>query len=150
MKIADLQTIAGRRYPARRLTQGLVGANHPLVAQGFCLGHVTLDPQGGQVPWHNQESEEIYFIIEGTAEMCLGTERQTLRGGQAVYSPPGEFHQITNVGATPLRLIYCYAPAGEVAHWRQELSGTLPKAGVAAPPLPPGAQPQYTERPASA
>ena len=36
---------------------------------------------------------------------------------------------------------------GDVAHWRQELAGTLPKAGVEAPPLPEGAQPQCTEKP---
>jgi hypothetical protein len=43
-------------------------------------------------------------------------------------------------------MIYCYAPAGDVAHWRQELDGTLPRAGVEAPPLPPGAWPQWTGR----
>jgi len=31
-----------------------------------------------------------------------------------------------------------------VAHWRQELDGTLPRAGEQAPPLPEGAQPQCT------
>ena len=36
-------------------------------------------------------------------------------------------------------MMYCYGPAGDVAHWRQELDGTLPKAGVDAPPLPAGA-----------
>jgi len=30
-----------------------------------------------------------------------------------------------------------------VAHWRQELEGTLPRAGVDAPTLPTGAQPQF-------
>ena len=35
-------------------------------------------------------------------------------------------------------------PAGDVAHWRQELDGTLPRAGVEAPPLPAGARPQCT------
>ena len=30
-------------------------------------------------------------------------------------------------------MIYCYGPAGDVAHWRQELDGTLPRAGVEAP-----------------
>jgi len=35
------------------------------------MGHVTLEPNGGQVPWHNQEQEEIYFIVEGAGEMCL-------------------------------------------------------------------------------
>ncbi|HPY31845.1 MAG TPA: cupin domain-containing protein [Verrucomicrobiota bacterium] len=147
MIISDLNQIEGRRYPARRRTQNLVGGAAPIQCQNFSLGHVTLDPRGGQVPWHNQDQEEIYFIIEGTGEMCLGGERQTLTTGQAVYIPPGVFHQLTNLGDTPLRLLYCYGPAGDVAHWRQELDGTLPKAGVEAPPLPPGAQPQCTDRP---
>jgi len=29
------------------------------------MGYVTLEPDGGQVPWHNQEQEEIYFVLEG-------------------------------------------------------------------------------------
>jgi oxalate decarboxylase/phosphoglucose isomerase-like protein (cupin superfamily) len=77
--------------------------------------------------------------------MCLGDERQVVTAGQAVYIPPGVFHQMTNIGDTPLRMLYCYGPAGDVAHWRQELSGTLPRAGNEAPPLPDGAQSQCTE-----
>ena len=72
MIIADLSQIEGRRYPARRRTQNLVGGVSPIQAQNFSMGYVTLDANGGQVPWHNQEQEEVYFIIEGTAEMCLG------------------------------------------------------------------------------
>jgi mannose-6-phosphate isomerase-like protein (cupin superfamily) len=144
MILSDLAQIPGRRYPARRLTQNLVGGVAPVQATHFALGNVTLDPQGGQVPWHNQEQEEVYFIVEGTGEMCLGEERQIVNGGQAVYIPSGVFHQLTNMGDTPLRMIYCYGPAGDVAHWRQELAGTLPKAGVDVPPLPAGAQAQHT------
>ena len=81
--------------------------------------------------------------------MCLGEERRILHTGQAVYIPPRVFHQLTNIGDTPCRMIYCYGPAGDVAHWRQELDGTLPRAGVEAPPLPEGAQPQCTEKPKS-
>jgi mannose-6-phosphate isomerase-like protein (cupin superfamily) len=147
MIVADLTTIAGRTYPARRRTQNLVGGASPIQATNFSLGFVTLEPSGGQVPWHNQEQEEVYFIVEGTGEMCLGTERRTVRGGQAVYIPPRVFHQLTNTGAAPMTMIYCYGPAGDVAHWRQELEGTLPKAGAAAPPLPGGAAPQCTTAP---
>ncbi len=147
MIIADLSQIAGRTYPARRRTQNLVGGASPIQATNFSIGHVTLEPDGGQVPWHNQEQEEIYFIIEGTAEMCLGEERQTLSTGQAVYIPPRVFHQLTNTGSTPCRMLYCYGPAGDVAHWRQEFEGTLPKAGIDVPPLPAGARPQCTDRP---
>ncbi len=147
MTIADLQQIEGRRYPARRRTQNLVGGVSPIQARHFAMGFVTLDPDGGQVPWHNQEQEEVYFILEGTAEMCLGEERQTLRSGQAVSIPPGVFHQITNIGEAPMKMLYVYGPSGDVAHWRQELAGTLPKAGIDVPPLPAGARPQCTEKP---
>jgi mannose-6-phosphate isomerase-like protein (cupin superfamily) len=149
MIVADLQSIPGRTYPARRRTQNLVGGASPVQAANFAMGFVTLEVNGGQVPWHNQEQEEIYFVVSGTGEMCLGEEKRSLTSGQAVYIPPSVFHQLTNVGDTPLTMIYCYAPAGDVAHWRQELSGTLPRAGVEAPPLPAGAHPQCTEKPHS-
>jgi oxalate decarboxylase/phosphoglucose isomerase-like protein (cupin superfamily) len=119
----------------------------PIQARHFSIGNVTLEPNGGQVPWHNQEQEEVYLVLDGTGEMCLGDERQIVATSQAVYIPPCVFHQITNIGDAPLRMLYCYGPAGDVAHWKQELSGTLPKAGVEAPPLPPGAWPQCTEKP---
>lgn len=143
MIIADLNELKGRSYPAGRRTQNLVGGVSPIQASNFAVGMVTLEPDGGQVPWHNQQQEEVYFILEGAGEMCLGGERRQLAAGQAVYIPSGVFHQITNTGATALKMLYIYGPAGEVAHWKQELSGTLPRAGVEAPPLPAGARAQY-------
>ena len=147
MIIADLASIAGRTYPARRRTQNIVGGPSPIQAKSFCAGWVTLEADGGQVPWHSQEQEEVYVVVEGTGEMCLGAERRTLAAGQAAFIPPGVFHQLTNVGPTPLVMLYIYGPAGDVAHWRQELEGTLPRAGIEAPPLPPGARPQCTRKP---
>jgi len=121
-----------------------VGGVSPVQARNFSMGMVTLDPKGGQVPWHNQEQEEVYLVLEGRGEMCLGAERREMTAGQAVYIPSGVFHQMTNTGDRPMRMLYCYGPAGDVAHWRQELDGTLPKAGAGAPPLPAGACPQWT------
>ena len=97
MITVDLAQMEGRRYPARRRTQNLVGGASPIQATHFCIGNVTLDPNGGQVPWHNQEQEEVYFVLEGTGEMCLGEERQVLSAGQAAYIPSGVFHQLTNI-----------------------------------------------------
>jgi mannose-6-phosphate isomerase-like protein (cupin superfamily) len=149
MTIADLNTIEGRAYPARRRTQNLVGGASPITCKNFSLGYVVLDPQGGQVPWHNQEQEEIYMILDGMGEMCIDEEIQIVRAGQTVYIPPRAFHQLTNIGNAPLKMMYCYGPAGDVAHWRQELSGTLPREGVDAPPLPEGAWPQCVDPPVS-
>jgi quercetin dioxygenase-like cupin family protein len=147
MIIADLNTMDGRTFPARRRTRNLVGGASPIQAKNFAMGLVILEPRGGQVPWHNQEQEEIYFIVEGTGEVCLGEERQTITSGQAVFIPPTVFHQLTNTGDTPMKMMYCYGPAGDVAHWKQELEGTLPRAGIDVPPLPEGAWPQCTDKP---
>ncbi len=143
MRLVDLNRIEGRQFPAGRRTKNLVGGASPIQADAFSLGHVTLEPRGGQVPWHNQEQEEIYLILEGKGEICLGEERTEIVAGQVVYIPPNVFHQLTNTGELPMVMIYCYGPAGDVAHWRQELDGTLPRAGVEAPELPKGAQPQF-------
>lgn len=148
MTIADLKKMEGRTFPARRWTRNLVGGASPIQASNFSMGYVVLEPRGGQVPWHNHEQEEVYIILEGEeAEICLGEDRQKIYQGQAVYIPSGEFHQLTNIGETPITMLYCYGPAGEVAHWRQELDGTLPKEGEDVPSLPQGAWPQCTEPP---
>lgn len=149
MIVADIHKIEGRTYPARRRTRNLVGGLSPIQCNNFAMGYVVLEPNGGQVPWHNQEQEEVYFVVDGTAEMCLGEERQKVTSGQAVFIPPTVFHQITNMGDTPLIMLYVYGPAGDVAHWRQELEGTLPKAGIDVPALPEGAYPQCTDKPAA-
>ena len=115
MIVSDLNETPGKTYPARRWTRNLVGGAAPIQASNFCLGYVVLEPSGGQVPWHNQEQEEVYFVLEGTGEMCLGEERQTVTSGQAVYIPHGVFHQLTNIGDTPLTMMYCYGPAALMA-----------------------------------
>ena len=145
MIIVDLNKLEGRSYPARRKTVNIVGGASPIRAKNYCIGYVILEPNGGQVPWHNQEQEEVYIILEGKGEMCLGEERSIVTSGQTVYIPSNVFHQLTNIDDVPLIMIYCYGPAGEVAHWRQELEGKLPKAGVDVPPLPQGASPQITK-----
>ncbi len=72
MRISDLDKTEGRTFPAQRLTKNVVGGPSEIQAENFSLGVVTLEPNGGQVPWHNHPQEEIYMILEGTAEMCIG------------------------------------------------------------------------------
>jgi len=150
MIIADIAKIPGNTFPARRWGRGLAGqAGQPIPAKGFTMGYVILEPNGGQVPWHNQSQEEVYMVLQGRGEICVGEEKREITAGQMVYLPPTVFHQLTNVGDSPLHMMYCYCPGGDVAHWRQELDGTLPRAGEGdTPPLPAGAQPQCTDKPA--
>ena len=96
MIVADLAQIAGRVYPARRRTQNIVGGASPIQASNFAMGMVTLEPNGGQVPWHNQEQEEVYMVLQGRGEICVGAEKREIGAGQAVFLPPTVFHQLTN------------------------------------------------------
>ena len=117
MIIADIATIAGRNFPAGRWTRGLVGqGGQPIAAKGFAMGYVILEPKGGQVPWHNQEQEEVYMVLKGRGEICIGTERREIVGGQAAFLPPTVFHQLTNTGTEPMHMMYIYLPSG--ATWR--------------------------------
>ena len=94
MIIADLAKLPGGTFPARRWGRGLVGQlGQPIAAKGFSMGFSILEPKGGQVPWHNQEQEEVYFIVQGEGEICVGTERSPIKAGQAVFMPPTVFHQ---------------------------------------------------------
>jgi mannose-6-phosphate isomerase-like protein (cupin superfamily) len=143
MDIARRNKISGRSFPAGRTSVNIVGGLSPVAAQGFALGHVVLDPDGGQVPWHNHPQEEIYYLLSGNGEMCVGSERCDISAGDVVHIPSHAYHQLTNTGSEPLEFIYCYSPAGPVDHWRQELEGTLPAAGIDAPALPEGACRQH-------
>lgn len=149
MNIYEWAESAGRKYPARRNTRNIVGGVSSIQTEEYCMGYVELDPQGGQVPWHNHPQAETYTILSGHGQMCIGNECEEVSEGQTVYIPADSFHQLTNVGDDILRMIYCYGPAGDVDHWKQELSGTLPKAGIDVPPLPEGAWPQHTDPPES-
>jgi len=142
MITTDIKKVKGRKYPAGRLTRQIAGGSSDIKPDNFCMGYVTLDPERGQVPWHVHDKEEVYFILSGVGEAVIGNEIKKIRGGEAVYIGSGIYHQITNISRTPLKMIYCYAPAGDVSHWKEELAGTLPRAGFEAPPLPAGASPQ--------
>ena len=148
MTIADLNSIAGRTYPARRRTQNLVGGASPIQATNFSMGNVTLEPNGGQVPWHNQDQEEIYFIVEGRAK-CAWAKSACAHDRQAVYIPPKVFHQLTNIGDDAVAHDVLLRTGGRRRALAAGTGRHAAEAGVEAPPLPEGARPQCTEKPKS-
>jgi len=58
-------------------------------------------------------TEEIYFILEGSALMQIEDELRHVRAGDAIAIPPGALHRITNIGADELRFLCCCAPPYE-------------------------------------
>lgn len=71
-------------------------------------------PPGTQTTKHfHPRTEEIYYLLEGTARMQIGDETRTVGPGDAIAIPPGAAHQITNVGSGVLKFLCCCAPGYE-------------------------------------
>jgi mannose-6-phosphate isomerase-like protein (cupin superfamily) len=58
---------------------------------------------------YHAETEEIYVVLDGRAEMEVDGERRDVGSGDAILIPPGAWHQITAAGG-PLRILCCCAP----------------------------------------
>ena len=77
------------------------------------LAEARLPPGASTTPHHHARTEEIYYILEGQGEMHIGLEHRTVSEGDAIAIPPGQVHQITNVGPDMLKFLCCCAPAYE-------------------------------------
>jgi mannose-6-phosphate isomerase-like protein (cupin superfamily) len=71
-------------------------------------------PVGAQTaPHYHPQTEEIYYILSGTAQMTIGSEEQQVGPGDAIAIPPGQTHTIRNIGQVPLVFLCCCAPGYE-------------------------------------
>jgi mannose-6-phosphate isomerase-like protein (cupin superfamily) len=73
------------------------------------LAEATLEPAQATQRHYHRASEEIYFLLEGTAEMELDGERRDVGPGDAVLIPAGAWHQLRARDA-PVRLLCCCVP----------------------------------------
>lgn len=74
------------------------------------LAEATLEPGAATQRHYHRESEEIYYLVEGSGEMELDGERGSVGPGDAILIPPGAWHQIRADASGPLRFLCCCAP----------------------------------------
>ena len=77
------------------------------------LAEARLPPGGATTPHYHPRTEEIYYILQGTAHMRIGEEERDVGLGDAIAIPPGAEHQICNTGAAVLKFLCCCAPGYE-------------------------------------
>ncbi len=58
---------------------------------------------------HNN-SEEIYYILEGKGIMTLGDKMFEVKAGDSICIFPKVAHQIQNTGKEPLKFLCCCSP----------------------------------------
>jgi uncharacterized cupin superfamily protein len=86
---------------------GLIGPTLGAEKLGY---NVTALPPGRRAfPLHaHRINEEMFFILEGTGEVRIGTDRFPVRRGDVIACPPGgpeTAHQIVNTGNGELRYL---------------------------------------------
>ena len=77
------------------------------------LAEARLPPGASTTPHHHPRSEEIYYILNGAAEIQIGAEVRAVRPGDAIAIPPGAQHRIHNTGDAELIFLCCCAPGYE-------------------------------------
>ena len=79
------------------------------------LAEARLPAGGATTPHRHEQTEEIYYILEGRGDMRVADREFEVGPGDAIAIPPGAVHQITNVGFTVLKFLCCCAPPYEHA-----------------------------------
>ena len=77
------------------------------------LAEARLAPGAATTPHHHAVTEEIYYILSGTAAMTLGHETRPVGPGDAIAIPPGCRHTIRNTGPVELVFLCTCAPGYE-------------------------------------
>ncbi len=83
--------------------------NAPVEKQS--LAEASMKPGQSTDRHHHKVSEELYFLLEGTALMEIDGETRHVGPGDAILIPAGAWHQIT--AETDLRFLCCCAPPYE-------------------------------------
>jgi mannose-6-phosphate isomerase-like protein (cupin superfamily) len=69
-------------------------------------------PVGAKVGRHyHVETEEIYYILQGTGQMTVGDEVRTVAAGDAVFIPRHHAHTLENTGQVPMIILLVCGPA---------------------------------------
>ena len=81
--------------------------------QNQSLAEARLAPGLATESHFHPRTEEIYYILNGEAEMTIDDEQQPVSEGDAIAIPPGQVHSIRNKGQEMLIFLCCCAPGYE-------------------------------------
>jgi mannose-6-phosphate isomerase-like protein (cupin superfamily) len=118
--VFDTREVVRYRFPTH--TNDLIMDRREAVASEAFF--VILDP-GEAPPLHiHPDAEQVFFVLEGEADMTVGNDSQEtfpLRAGDFVRTPPGTYHAVRCTGSS--RFVYlsidCFTagPPAEEPTW---------------------------------
>ncbi|KFM19507.1 Mannose-1-phosphate guanylyltransferase 2 protein [Marine Group I thaumarchaeote SCGC AAA799-P11] len=81
---------------------------------GYSLAQFTLEPEK-KSKLHKMKSSEIYYILEGKANLRINDNTMELEKDDSAYVPPNAKQSIENIGDGNLRFLCIVEPA-----WKAE------------------------------
>lgn len=99
-------------------------AHRNSVIRNQSLAEARLPPGQATTPHHHAVTEEIYYILSGSADIKIGEEARSVGPGDAIAIPPGSRHTIRNTGTDELVFLCCCAPGYD--HADTFLEGSAP------------------------
>ena len=73
------------------------------------LAEASLEPGRATTRHYHAESEEIYLLVEGGGELEVDGDRRQVGAGDAIFIPPGAWHELT-AGNDGVTLLCCCVP----------------------------------------
>ncbi len=115
-KLHDLLTFSPPHHTKatnRKLIDESVGARH------FALWHGEMEP-GGTAEFHvHDEMEQAFIVLEGEGLFRVGDQEYRLGGGDIIFIPSKQPHQITSVGDNTLKYLIVWAPPPSSNPWQK-------------------------------
>jgi mannose-6-phosphate isomerase-like protein (cupin superfamily) len=80
-------------------------SEHPKLLSVTRFAEAVVDPGGACQSARYDREEEIYFALEGTAELTYGERTFAMRANDFTYLPPGSKHAIANKSDRAIRVL---------------------------------------------
>ncbi len=97
------------RFTISRVESTKAGYQYWFIDRNFLDGRTlkmsAVKPHAATHPPHRHPEDEIFFVLEGTAEVFLNGEKTLLQPYASFYCPPNSDHGIRNAGDTDLKYL---------------------------------------------
>lgn len=93
------------KYAQEKMSKNNIFSTERMFCDVYCF------EAGQSQKAHSHEgSDKVYYVLEGTGTISIGSESRSVGPGTAVLAPSGEPHGVVNPGPERLRLLVFMAP----------------------------------------
>lgn len=110
--VIALHAGGGRRYEMGKLA-AVFKADEAETGNRYCVSEWILEPGQDGVGAHSHEAnDEIFYVLEGTAEILLGETWRVFEAGDFIRIPAMVAHDFRNSSNETARLLNVFIPGG--------------------------------------